>query len=365
MRRMLIIGVSAMWCSGLLAIAGMPTAAGAPPGPSRVGPLRVDGTESVARAMARAPRSAPAKRGDGLRSWNGSLSLNGTRYPYTMLGSDPALGSRTTKLRVHIIPLSLTFDDGGATLDPTDSIDDILGSPIFKRADYRSGHTQYGDAMQRASFWDSVQSTSPQYHVLLSKPKVLQTAFLRVPASGGFSFHTPNGPAGLVHTSYLLSQLPLLTGYYDPNAVLMIVVKDVQGDDFLGFHFAFTPGGESVPQTLIWTGYFTPNVLVGPARADVYVLSHEVAEWINDPYLTNSLPDWKDPARGVCFNNLLEVGDPVEFFANPSFEVPVKGRTFHVTDVAGISWFAHDVPSRELGGAYSYDGHLRAFSELC
>jgi hypothetical protein len=352
--------VGAALSCGLLGLGGTPaSAAPRPPAP------RVDGTESVLRAVPPVARAAPAKRAGGLTSWTGSLALKGKTYPYTMLGSDPAAGSKTTKLRVRIIPLSLTFEDGGATLDPTDLVDDIVASPIFKRADYRSGHTQYGDAMQRAQFWDRVQTTSPQYHVLVSKPKVLTTAFLRVPADGGFSFDTANGPAGLVHTSYLLSLLPLLDGYYDPNAVLMIVVKDVQGDDFLGFHFSYTPGGNTVPQTLIWTGYFTPNVLVGASRSDVYVMSHEIAEWINDPYLTNTLPAWKDPASGVCFNNLLEVADPVEFLPRHSFEVAVKRRVFHVTDVAGISWFAHDVPSRELGGAYSYDGNLRSFSELC
>jgi hypothetical protein len=82
-------------------------------------------------------------------------------------------------------------------------------------------------------------------------------------------------------------------------------------------------------------------------------------------YEPNTVPDWQDPASGSCFSNLLEVADPVEFLPHHSFEVPIKDRTYHVTDVAGLSWFAHDVPSRELGGAYSYDGNLTAFSTLC
>jgi hypothetical protein len=139
----------------------------------------------------------------------------------------------------------------------------------------------------------------------------------------------------------------------------------VTGDNFLGFHFAFTPSGQSVPQTLIFTGVFTPNVVTAPAHSDVYVLSHEVAEWINDPYLGNVVPQWTDPASGACFSNLLEVGDPVEFLPNDGFEVTTRGRTYHVTDVAGLSWFAHDIPSRELGGAYSYNGTLTTFSGLC
>jgi hypothetical protein len=45
--------------------------------------------------------------------------------------------------------------------------------------------------------------------------------------------------------------------------------------------------------------------------------------------------------------------------------VQTNGNTYHVTDAAGISWFAHDVPSRELGGAYSYNGNLTTFNTLC
>jgi hypothetical protein len=72
-----------------------------------------------------------------------------------------------------------------------------------------------------------------------------------------------------------------------------------------------------------------------------------------------------NPGDGTCFSNLLEVGDPVEFLPNDSFEVTTGDHLFHVTDVAGVSWFAHDAPSHELGGAYSYNGTLNAFSNLC
>ena len=282
-----------------------------------------------------------------------------------MLGTDPAAGSQTTRLRINLLPLQLTFEDGGVTLDPTDRVQEILDSPIFRRSRYLSGTTQYADAMQRSSFWDDVQSRSRGYHVLLEKPTVLPTASLEVPAFAGHGFQTATGPAGTVKTSFLFTLLPLLSNYYDPGAGLIIVVKDVTGEDFLGFHFTATPAGQTLPQTFIWTGYFTPGVVVSPPKADAYVLSHEVAEWINDPYLTNVVPVWNAPGGPACFNNLLETGDPVEFLPHPSFEVAVQGRTYHVTDTAGISWFAHDVPSRQLGGAYSYAGNLTSFSSTC
>jgi hypothetical protein len=301
----------------------------------------------------------------GLPTWNGSFVANGANQPYTMVGTDPAAGSATTTVRTRILPLRLNFS-GGVTLDGTDTVPAIRRSPIFKQADYRSGRTQYGDAMQRASFWDKVSTVSPGYHVLLSQPKVLDTASIDVPPSGGSATETPNGPSGAVTTAFLTTLLPQLSAYYDPSALLIIVVKDVRGEDFLGFHFSFTPPNQTVPMTFIFTGYFTPDVLVAPGRADTYVLSHEVQEWINDPYITNFVPDWIAPGNGTaCFNNLLEVGDAVEFLATASFPVRSNGRTYHVTDVAGISWFAHDVPSRELGGAYSYAGNLTTYSTLC
>ena len=90
---------------------------------------------------------------------------------------------------------------------------------------------------------------------------------------------------------------------------------------------------------------------------------------MDDPFLNNVVPQWVQPGTGQCFSNLLEVGDPVEALPTPGFAVVVRHeherRTYHVTDVAGLSWFAHDVPSTELGGAYSYHGLLSTFSALC
>jgi hypothetical protein len=60
-----------------------------------------------------------------------------------MLGTDPVAGSHTTRLRINLLPLQLTFADGGVTLDPTDRVHEILRSPIFRRSRYLSGNTQY------------------------------------------------------------------------------------------------------------------------------------------------------------------------------------------------------------------------------
>jgi hypothetical protein len=341
------------------AFSGAPVGASSPTAPN---PHRrsVDGTQAFMRAAGRGTHGRV-----GLPSWNGSFSQGGTIYPYTMLGTDPSAGSDTTTLRVDIVPVSLTFDDGGITLNGRDMVSNVLASPLFERATYRSGHTQYADAMQRAEFWNDVQTKSRGYHVLLDRPRVLSTLQIEVPAGSGSAVNTPNGPRGVVTTPFLLTLLPRVSDFYDPGAVLVFLVKDVSGDTFLGFHFSFTPPGKAFAQTLIFAGAFTPGIVTNIAHSDVYVLSHEVAEWMNDPYLSNTVPQWVIPGEGTCFSNILEVGDPVEFLPNDSFAVTIQKQVFHVTDVAGVSWFAHDVPSHELGGAYSYNGTLNTFSTLC
>jgi hypothetical protein len=299
-----------------------------------------------------------------LRTWTWYINVNHKLYPYTMIGTNPLLGNATTRVPVRIAPIKLNFSDG-VSLDGTDYVDEVVKSPVFKLADFRSGHTQYGDAMQRASFWKYVGTTSPNYHVLLNKPEILPTTTIDVPAGAGHSFQTPNGPAGEVSTGFLVTLLPRLNDFYEPGSLLILLVKDVQGQDFLGFHFSYVPPGRTAPLTFIWTGEFTPGVITDVERSDSYVLSHEVTEWINDPFVNNVVPDWRDPASNTCFNNLLETGDPVEFLPDPSFEKTTSGRLYHLTDAAGISWFAHDVPSWELGGAYSYEGLLTTPNTLC
>jgi hypothetical protein len=282
-----------------------------------------------------------------------------------MLGSNPRDGSKTTRLPVRILPLRLTFVDGGITLDGDDVIADAVGSPVFQAARFRSGHTQYGDAMQRAMFWDDVRTHSRGYHVLLNAPDVLPPLSLVVPRGDGFAFQSAAGKGGVLSSRYAFSLLPRLERLYNPSSGLLVLLDDVVGDTFLGFHFAYTPPGQPAPGTVMWAPYLRPRVNTDPAFSDAFVLSHEVAEWISDPFGDNVVPAWIAPGTDTCFDDVLEVADPLEFVAHGSFAVTMNRRTYHLADVASLSWFTHDVPSRELGGAYSYNGALKTPSKSC
>ncbi len=140
--------------------------------------------------------------------WSSSFTYNGTTYPYTMVGTNPAAGSATSTVSTEIIPLSFTFSNG-VTLDGTSKVQDTIASPIFQAAKFKSGTTQYGDAIQRAEFWNDVSTSSPTYHVLFGQPTVLATQAIAVPANQGTEFTGSHSgkPIGLISISWLSSHL--------------------------------------------------------------------------------------------------------------------------------------------------------------
>ncbi len=89
---------------------------------------------------------------------------------------------------------------------------------------------------------------------------------------------------------------------------------------------------------------------------DVISLSHEMAEWANDPFLNNAVPVWSvpdQPAYGC--QTILEVGDPL---ANQPFTV----HNYHVQNEAFFSWFARETSSQGFKGQYDFLGKFSAFS---
>ena len=106
-------------------------------------------------------------------------------------------------------------------------------------------------------------------------------------------------------------------------------------------------------QTYIYAAWPDPNIFP-PGWADVLPLSHEVSEWMNDPFIHNFVPPWQFPGiPGSCQGN-LETGDPMEVVPNPDFPVTIGGFTYHPQTEAILPWFTRESPSSAIGGAYSY-----------
>ena len=75
-------------------------------------------------------------------TWTGRFDYLDKTYSYTMIGTDPALGSQKTKIHAYLIPVELHFADGTVE-SPTNPMADGTGksaiyrvfhSPLFKPA---------------------------------------------------------------------------------------------------------------------------------------------------------------------------------------------------------------------------------------
>src|ERR1700687_3557057 len=93
-------------------------------------------------------------------------------------------------------------------LDGTNLISAVQNSPIFLTADYTVGGTdlgvtQFGDALQRAEFWQ-LPGFSQNYHVLLGAPVIAPTVTIFVTTSSqGNLYRLRNGGLlGVVNSSF-------------------------------------------------------------------------------------------------------------------------------------------------------------------
>ncbi len=65
-----------------------------------------------ARGIVSSSLATASTAGATLTNWTGAFVSGGVAYPYTMLGTDPALGSATTWISTVMIPLKLVFSNG-------------------------------------------------------------------------------------------------------------------------------------------------------------------------------------------------------------------------------------------------------------
>ena len=83
-------------------------------------------------------------------------------------------------------------------------------------------------------------------------------------------------------------------------------------------------------------------------------VSHEVAEWINDPYIINDTPPWGNTGQVAGCQGNLEVGDPLSGTLQSRIAMS-NGYTYQLQELAFFSWFfgGH---SLGIHGWYSGDG---------
>jgi hypothetical protein len=307
----------------------------------------------------------------GLKSWSSSFKSEGKTWSYTMVGTNPASGSKTTTVPVTIVPLLLKFSNG-ASFDGTSQVSQTTGSPLFQNASFISGTTQYGDAVARAQFWNYVSTTSPNYHVLVGTPTVNTTVTINIPSAYGKTVKDPSSSKtiGIINVNWFDPQIQsLLTSlHFTANMLPIFLSYNVylsQGAPSLnnccigGYHNAIS--NSAGLQTYIWTTEADAGVQGGFSE-DISALSHEMLEWFNDPFGNNIVPNWiSSTAPQYGCNNYLEVGDPLV-----GTVFTVTGFTNdHLQDVALFNWFARQSPSKAINGLYTFLTTFTSLSQKC
>lgn len=322
---------------------------------------------------------------DGLAFYSANYaSLGGTQLPFNIVGTNPALGGATTTVPTVIVPIKVVYQEAGISLDGTNLVPAVENSPIFLTSDYEArgidlGDTQYGDALQRAEF-QNLPGFSQNYHVLLGTPTIAPTLTITVTSSSqGNLYRLKSGDLlGVLAESFFDSQLNAQIHKYTANTVPIFLTDNVfEAFDgtlstccILGYHASQGPPAATA-KTWIYAAYTEPGTFVDNVIVDVQDLSHEVAEWLNDPFVgalavgfLNIIPPAVLPGQGgACIIN-FEVGDPLE--APPvAFTQVSSGTTYHLQDEIFLPWYLHTSPSFSVNGWYTFRNTFPSFSSLC
>ena len=335
--------------------------------------------------------------------WGSSVDpSNGVTYGYNMAGADPTSCSGAAcdvTIQADIVPINVTV--GGLPFNGTDVLAATLASPQFALNDYGStpaatnsayargaGGTlsvanasvplQLQDATQRVQFNKGGSST---YHLRLHA-NVLPTVTIDIPSNQGALLQSGRGVIfASVNVSWWASKIQNLETKADPthlpiyltNNVLLHIGQDVTNCCIIGFHGSRAAGagggstnsnGNAVVQTFAWASWVQPGIYARSsgganwALQDIHALSHEIAEWADDPFVNNWVEPWLTPtAPQYGCTDILETGDPVVNIGfamgtntfqqgpNPNGSATSADGYYHPEDEALLPWFMRTAPN--------------------
>ena len=303
---------------------------------------------------------APHHPSSTLPQWTGSFTdLTHKTIRYTMVGTNPADTDTSTTVPVVLIPIRMVYEkeNGNRPFDPhhvlpngRTVVQNTLDSPVFQsgidfvQSGVDLGNTQYLDAFQRGNFWSSVQ-THRNYHVLLDTPTVLKERTIDVTVSEGWVIKNPFawGYVGIMDINdfdaKLQSFMHYLHAHINPGVLPVFLTYDVFLTDsgkccIGGYHSA--DGARPDGQTYAFATYMGSD---GSFAQDVSALSHEIGEWMDDPFVDNNV-NCQD-------NGLMEVGDPLEGgFNYGAYRYTLNGFTYNLQSLVFIDYFGAPRTSR-------------------
>src|SRR5258708_13906203 len=294
------------------------------------------------------------------------------------------------------------------TFDGTTKVAQTLASPEFTNFSYPGvlggDSGQNGDVYLRAQF----NQIGSSYHVKLVNDAFLPTVTPDVPTAKGIAYDRPvpewrqaNGLqsnvdlTGLAEVNWFSTQLQSLMGslqidsttvpiFLTDNVLLYIKGTPIgyQNCCILGFHGAGMPIGRGAGsangqgaqpvQTFMYSAYTTPGTYSGflsdytgirtsprltRGLSDIHALSHEVGEFLDDPFVNNAGLPWKSPtATQYPCTGVLEARDPVVGLCDALNGNPHANHygQWHPEDLVFAQWFGHGGVEPAVGA--SFDG---------
>jgi len=329
---------------------------------------------------------------------------DGLHHSGVIVGQDPFTGAGPQEVPTYIVPLVVVVHSMVQTYDPkTGLVTTVPGlwvfdptapnpaclsspndipiqlveqSPLFQNVPLsfggtNVGSTQYFDAFERASFW-RVPGVSVSYHVMLNPAVTLAPIVIDAPANEALwepaiitGLSSKCAPAGYIDANWLDSYLngtvlPSLTAQgVSPSSFTLFVFADITpaGSPVTNYNLPFFSYHTTHAQPLL-TQMYAVTTFDSEQGTDIEVMTHEIAEAMNDPLGPNKTPPWAFPA-GYPFpgcSSSYEVGDPLNGI--PTRRIPItmqNGYTYHVQELAFFSWFFGG-PSLGVNGWFSNYG---------
>jgi hypothetical protein len=253
---------------------------------------------------------------------------------------------------------------------------------------------QLEDATMRAQF---NQTGASNYHLILH-PNVLPAVTINVPRNQGTLLESGRGVIFAdVDIGWWSSQVQNLETKADPthlpiyltNNVMLYLGKSVFNCCVIGYHGTRAAGngggstntnGNANVQTFAWASWVQPGLYSRPnggtawAIQDIHALSHEIAEWADDPFVNNTVEPWLTPtAPQYGCSALLETGDPVvgigfamgtdtyEQGPNPDGTQSADGY-YHPEDEVFLPWYLRAAPNTISEATQSASGNIGRYS---
>jgi hypothetical protein len=294
-----------------------------------------------------------------LPQWNGSYTdLTDKTINFTQIGGNPATTDATSTITVLLIPVKFVITQNGTkyTFDPAkvklannkgrSVVKAILDSPLFNskinfNPQYSTcspncvdlGKTQYEDAFQRGTWWGNDIGGNTNYHVLFTT-KVEKEVTITTSCTSGCVVKEGSLVLGEYNFGQMDNQIQtFLKNISDvnPGVLPLFISYDVYltsgGCCIGGYHDA--DGPQPTGQTYAYATY------VDEAKQfsqDVSAFSHELGEWMDDPFVDN-LVNCND-------NGIMEVGDPLEGGPNyGAYPYKDKGFTYNLQSLVYMGYF--------------------------